>query len=361
MATIPGAMSVYDIQSRVLHLLREPGPDTNGTGVVPLVGDFPAATLLRDMNIWLGTFIGDAGVAPAITDKIVTLPIVAGLDYVLPVDLEALARIEYTPSGGQTYPLIGYAMNEWDNVTGNLLPADVGEPTIYREPFAGAVRLSPQPGPGNAGVASGSYLISGVQAGDTISLQLVNGATHITIGPYTVQANDTIATVASALVALINASAAVAAGSPFLSTAQATSGGAISIAALAAGIAGDSITYAASTTGSVNTKISPLVATNLANGGTADTITIYYSSNGAILVNPTDVPGIPAEFHVAIMYGMLTDYWPRKNDNGKAKLYMELYEKRVARAKAYIYDTHRSTQPSLAGADDDGDVIGDAF
>lgn len=236
---VPGGMPLTDLQNRVWHLLRENGPDTGFAA--PLTGDFNQTVVTRDLNIALGAFIGDTGLAPTLSDKTFgPATIVAGLDYALPADLEALTRIEYTPAGQYAYVLQGVSNTEWDELTGGSVPPDTGPPQYYRAPYGGKIRFSPQPGAGN------------VTAGDKI--------------------------------------------------------------------------------------------------------TIYYSGLGTLLVNGADLPGLPSQFHMALVYRVLSDYWLRKQDEAQAVVYERRYWKYVERAKAHEFDSERSIQPSFASNDDSWDV-----
>jgi predicted RNA-binding protein with TRAM domain len=82
--------------------------------------------------------------------------------------------------------------------------------------------------------------------------------------------------------------------------------------------------------------------------GNGDTITFYYSTLGTVLVNPTDTPGIPAQYHMALVYRVLSDYWDRKGDPGQSDRYLKKYEAMVVKAKAFTYDTNRATQPTTS-------------
>ncbi len=238
-------MTLSDLQNRLWHLLREPGPDT-GDQIV-LIGDFSQPTVQRDLNIALQVFISETGLAPALTDKVVTLPITAGLDYTLPTDLASLSRVEYTQAQSglvYPYPLDGYSFAAFDEATSDgAALTETGAPYAYREPYAGQIRLNPYPTAGN--VAGG------------------------------------------------------------------------------------------------------------------DTITLYYSSLGNTLVNLTDVPGIPVQFHMALVYYCLADYWPRKEEDERGKDYLAKFEARVARAKAYLYDSNQGAKYAIT--DDIDDDYDDGF
>lgn len=124
----------------------------------------------------------------------------------------------------------------------------------------------------NMSCATGKFTLTGTpSAGQTITLSFVNGTDTVTLGAYTVLTTDNVESIASALVNLINASAAVTPGTPFLgqaidtSTADGTTAY-VSIGALLSGAAGNSITYSASVTGS-GVSVSPGSATAMTGGG----------------------------------------------------------------------------------------------
>jgi len=126
----------------------------------------------------------------------------------------------------------------------------------------------------------------------------------------------------------------------------------VQLTSLATGTGGNAITAYGTVTGST-LQISPTIATALAGGGVPDEITIYFESLGSILVNPTDMPGIPAQFNMAPAYGCLSDYWLRKGDLAQAKAYEGKFDRLVRLGKQYVFDNDRSTQPTLAGEDVD--------
>ena len=344
----PGAMSLTDLQNRTWHLLREDGPDTGFTA--PITGDFITTVVTRDLNIALAQFISETGIAPALSERVDTYGVLPLLDHPVPPSLVALTRVEYTPAGGQLYKLIGHSMQEFDSVTGNLIPPQLGQPRYYREPYAGYIRLQPAPGPGNAvGPGIGNITLSGSPvAGQQVTATLVNGATSITTAPYIVQPTDTLSTIAAGLATRINTSGAVTGASAFLSPASTVSN-VVNITALLA--PGTQITVSAAITGAGAT-VAPTSATNLSPNG--DTITFYYSSLGTMLALPGDTPGIPPQFHMALVYRVLSDYWERKQDFEQADRYHKKYDQSVARAKAYVFDSNRATQPTTAGDDYDG-------
>ncbi|GAC1496085.1 MAG: hypothetical protein NVS1B2_15780 [Vulcanimicrobiaceae bacterium] len=143
-----GAMSLADLKNRVWHLLREDGPDTGFAA--PTYGDFNATVLARDLNIAIAQFISETGLAPGVSQRLLSQAVFAGLDYPLPLDYIALARVEYKPVNGQPYVLTPLSFTEFDQYSGGRAGAQTGQPYCYREPYAGFIRLSPQPGAGNA-------------------------------------------------------------------------------------------------------------------------------------------------------------------------------------------------------------------
>src|SRR5579875_231163 len=336
-------MTLSDMCNRTWHLLREPGPDTGYPA--PTTGDFAQSVVIRDLNIELAGFVSATGLALSLTDKVVTLNITPGLDYQLPADLASLTRIEYTPAGMYPYKLEPLSFEEWDSVTGGVLPPDTGQPYYYRVPFGGYIRLQPAPGPGNAGVASGLITLNGSWiAGDQVTLWINN----VQIGPYTVTSTDTLNTIASSLVTLINASSVVTGGTISPATA---SGASISLYAASPGPNGNNITYYGSTT-DPQLSVSPNQVTPFTGGSViSDTITIYYQSLGNVLVNLTNVPGIPAQFHMAPVYGVLRHYWLRKQDPVQAKAYGDAYNRKVLEAKALVFDYNKEGQFTIAGDD----------
>lgn len=94
------------------------------------------------------------------------------------------------------------------------------------------------------------------------------------------------------------------------------------------------------------------------NVAAGDQIFVYYTSLGTQLAALTDVPGIPAEFHVALVYKLLSIYWPRKNDPAQGTYYGRLYDEKVRKAKGYEFDSQRAGQFTLAGNGDGFDFDG---
>lgn len=340
---VPGSMSLTDLQNRTWHLLRENGPDTGFPA--PTNGDFVQSVVTRDLSIALAQFISETGIAPAISERMDAFPVYPVLDYPVPPSLVSLTRVEYTPAGSYTYTLAGLSIEEFDSVTGGILPPTTGQPRYYREPFAGYIRLQPQPSQGNAvGPGAGTITIAGTPTvGQHITATLVDGSTSVTTVPYVVLSTDTTSTIATALSNAINESAAVTGAGAFLAPTS-TAENVVSVTALAA--PGTQITVQGAITGSGAT-VSPTSATALS--PTGDTITFYYSSLGNVLQEPNDTPGIPPQFHMALVYRVLSDYWERKADPGQSDRYMKKYLAMVQRAKAYVFDMQRSTQPTIAG------------
>ena len=341
----PGAMSRTDMENRIWSLLREPGPDQGYPA--PQSGDFPQAMVDRDLNIALGNFISETGLAPAISDHMRAFPVFAVLDYPLPPSLVSLARAEYTPAGLPTYVLQGLSFEDFDSMTGGMIMPTFGQPYFYRKPFDGYIRLQPQPSLGNQnGYGVGTMTFTGSPTvGDSITVKLVNGVVSVIVPPYYVSPTDNLGTIANNVANLINNSAAVTGPNQFLQPAE-TSQNQITLAAIQS--PGTSITYQV-LTDSTTMIVEPNNATNLAPNG--DTITFYYSSLGSVLVAPGDTPGIPAQFQMALVYRCLMDYWAVKQDFNQAKLYEQRYNVFVMRAKAFVFDSDRATQPTIAGDD----------
>jgi hypothetical protein len=56
---------------------------------------------------------------------------------------------------------------------------------------------------------------------------------------------------------------------------------------------------------------------------------------------------------MALVYRVLVDYWMRKQDKAQSDAYRAAYQDMVVRAKSYTFDMNRSTQPTIAGDDDE--------
>lgn len=341
-------MDLVTMQSKCLFLLREDGPDTGYA--MPTTGDFTAAVIARDLNIAMAQFLSETGFAPDLTDRMDTFPVFPVLDYPVPLGLVSLHQIDYTPAGQSLYTVNGLSMSEWNRDIGGVLPPVFGYPLTYREPYAGYVRLYPQPGPGNAvGSGIGTITLSGAPSiGDNTYIVASDGTQTVTTATYTTGATDTTSTIAVQLMTLLNQSAAVTGVDAFLQP-PSTISNTLNLTAITP--PGTSITYQVVTDSSTMTA-SPGDPTNLLPNG--DTITFYYSSLGVLLVNNGDVPNIPPPFCMVLVYRVLADYWMRKQDFQQADAYMKRYELGVAKAKAYTFDSKRSTQPTIAGEDSDG-------
>jgi hypothetical protein len=341
----PGSMPLSTMQARLFSMIREDGPDTGYP--LPTTGDFTAAAAARDLTIALAQFISDTGLAPDLLDRRDDFPVYPVLDQPLPLGCTSLHRIEYKPRGQQLYTLRGLSMNEFDNTIGSVLPADTGQPYYYREPYAGYVRLQPQPGPGQAqNMGTGQVIFLGIPTvGDTTYLTVSNGIVTVITESYVTEANDTLASIASALIALLDVTVAITnTGPPILASAVNNGSNTITLTAFTA--PGTEIMYSVTTTSTTMTA-TPTVLTNFNGGG--DTITFYYASLGVVLALPGDTPGIPPQFHIGPVYRVASDYWLRKQDFNQAKSYLDRYEMTVAKAKAFTFDTKRSTQPSVGG------------
>jgi hypothetical protein len=96
--------------------------------------------------------------------------------------------------------------------------------------------------------------------------------------------------------------------------------------------------------------VTPSVPATLSPQG--DIMTFYYTSSGNMLLLPDDTPGIPPQFHMALVYRVLMDYWRRKQDLSMAKEYERMYRDAVLEAKKLELDTERETQFTIAGVDD---------
>lgn len=339
-------MNYTMLQNKIWWLCRVNGP-SNGFPVPLDTSDFPPATVQADINIALSQFISDTGLAPGISDVMLTEPILPVLDLPVPPDMISLSHIEYSTVGGQTYPLQGCSFQEWDQRTGSVtVSAATGWPYIFRQPYAGYIRLQPQPGPGQAASAgAGNVYINGIPSVDdpfTVSISYLGQNATVT---YLAVAGDTQVSVAAALMALINQSSVItgwginASASPYAANA---------IVLFASNT--DPISYNCSTT-SGTCQITPLTKTTFVSIG--DTITWYYSSNGRVLTNPGDVPGIPPNFHIALCYRVVADYWPHKGFPDLGAYYMKMYENAVQKGKKFTYDSNRATESTMASYDGD--------
>ena len=350
---VAGQLSFYQQQCRVWHLLREPGPD-NGYPI-PLTGDFPQPVVQRDLNVMLAQFISAAGLPPMVSDRMATVGILPVLDMPLPPDYQSLTLVEYTPSGQITYPLAGVALNEWNAFFAAQTEA-AGIPFVYREPWEGYIRLYPTPGIGNAyGPGIGTVTFSGTPiAGDTVSLIVTNVPNAPVIIPvYTVTASDALngtPQVCQNVANLVANSNCCVGPNAFL---QAPGVADNSFQMTAINPPGTNISYSAATTSTTMTVTPNGLAFFLQNG---DTITFYYSSTGTVMTGPNDTPGIPVQFHMALVYGVLADYWLRKQDpDGLAAVFKKRFDEAVGQAKRLAGDSNRSTQPVVASFADVND------
>lgn len=129
---------------------------------------------------------------------------------------------------------------------------------------------------GPYGFGRGSIAISGtITAGQNLTITVNNGS-NITTSTYTTLPTDNAATIAAALANLVNQTAAVAPGTPFLSQAT-SSASAIQLYALNSGSAGNSITYFGTSSGSI--VLTPSSATNFAFGGTTESAPVIYTGS----------------------------------------------------------------------------------
>lgn len=353
---MPGQMTRTDLENRTWHLLREPGPDTGQPA--PQVGDFAQRIVDRDLNIALAQFLSQCGWAPKLSEVMRDYPVYPGLDYPLPPDCQALNRIDYTIAGQTPYKLIPLNWEDFDRKLGNQIPAATGNPYYYRVSFAGKIRLQPQPTVANfVGPGLGTISFTGVPtAGDQVWAILQNPPTPpVTTLRYTVIPTDSLANVAFALAQLINNSAAVQGIFAFLQAAQ-VYGNSTTFNALFPQQgsqfippSGTRILYQGAST-STTMFINPTEPTNLSPQG--DRMTFYYTSSGNMMLGPDDTPGIPPQFHMALCYRLLMDYWRRKTDVAQAREYERMYKDAVLEGKKLELDTERETQFTIAGVDD---------
>jgi hypothetical protein len=347
---LPGQLSFYQQQCRIWHLLREPGPD-NGYPV-PLTGDFPQPVVQRDLNVMLAQFISATGLAPSLSDKMVTVGVLPVLDYPLPPDYQSLTRVEYTPAGQQNYTLIPASFAEFDSFWSSETTA-TGQPFVFRQPWAGYIRLFPQPGPGNAfGPGIGTVTFSGTPvAGNQVTLSVTNTPNPpVVIPTYTVTASDAIAgtpQVCQNVANLVANSNCCVGPNAFL---QYPSVADNSFQMTAINPPGTQIGYTAGTT-STTMIVTPNGLAYFQQNG--DTITFYYSSTGNFMSGPNDTPGIPVQFHMALVYGVLADYWLRKQDpDGLARVFKQRFDEAVGQAKRLEWDSDRAVNPTAAAFDE---------
>lgn len=347
---VAGEMTFAQMQAKVWHLLREPGPD-NGYPI-PTTGDFPQAVVQRDLNLMLAQFISATGIAPTLSDKQCTVGVFPVLDMPLPPDYQSLTNVDYTPAGGVTYSLLATSFSEWNSYyTGTTTLT--GIPERYRQPWAGYIRLWPQPGPGQAfGPGIATVTFNGTpDAGDTVQITITNNPNAPVVVPtYTVLASDTTASIAQAYANLIATSAACVGATAFLA-APTVADNSFQLTALVA--PGTQISFLPTIATSDNElTVTPAGLAYLQPNG--DTMTFYYSSTGTLMNDPNDSPGIPVQFHIALVYGVLADYWLRKQDpDGLARVFKTRFDEAVLQAKRYEWDSDRATAPTAASFQDD--------
>lgn len=270
----------------------------------------------------------------------------------LPPDYQSLTNIDYTPAGGTTYSLLATSFSEW-NAYYSGTTAITGIPERYRQPWAGYVRLWPQPGPGQAfGPGIGTVTFSGSPTvGDTVQVTITNNPSSPVIVPtYTVTPADVInglASICQNVANLVNTSSAVVGVGAFIQPAS-VSDYSFQMTAIVA--PGTNISYDVTTVSTTMTVSPDGVAYFEPNG---DTMTFYYSSTGTLMNDPNDSPGIPVQFHVALVYGVLADYWLRKQDpDGLARVFKTRFDEAVGQAKRMEWDSDRATMPTGASFDD---------
>ena len=332
------------MQNRLWHLLREPGPDTGF--LPPQSGDYNQATVQRDLNIWLGRFIGETGLACDVSDRQVTVPVFAGLDYPVPPDLQSLYGIDYTPSGQQTFPLISVNMKEWNAYCADIT-LSVGQPSAFREPFAGYIRLFPQPSLGNQlGPGTGTITFGGsIQPGDTAQVTLQNFPnTAVAVPAYIVQVGDSLPNIAQQVATLISNSNACVGPSAFLQP-PGTSENQVTFSSI--NPPGTSITYLTTLNTGAMLTVSPNGTTALAPNG--DMMTFYYSSTGKFMIFPNDTTQIPPQLQMAPIHGLLSEYWPRKGDDKLGAYFLSLYDRAVKVARELGWNVRRSGAQTFAG------------
>lgn len=355
-------MQLQDIGNAVLFEMREPGVNWGSAPTIPASADYNQGAIAQYASRGIIEFILKTGYSPNVMDKYLVLPATAGLDYALPTDLRALIRMEYASGqGGAFIPLTQLSFDEYDAQTGVYTTVQqTGQPQAYRQPFgplgAMIVRFNPYPTFANAGIASGTIQYTNTPGvGDTVISNFVSGVTHVNTNPYTVNATDTLYTIAVGAAAAINVSGAAA----FLGPAVASTSGSVTFPSLVSGTPGNAITYAGTIMTSKSLKATPSVATNLAGGGPPDQIGIYYTTKGIQLVNWTDVPNIPDDFHEALIYYTLSRMWRRKNDQNYSDYYRKQFEEFIAPARALYFNVNQAE--SFGMADDDLTIDGSGY
>lgn len=340
-------MTRTDMENRVWHLLREPGPDTGQPA--PQVGEYAQAIVDRDLNIALAQFLSQTGFSPLLSEVFLDFPVYPGLDYPLPPDLQSLTRIDYTIAGQTPFKLIPLNWEDFDRKLGDQIPASTGNPYYYRVPFAGYIRLQPQPTQANfLGPGLGTVSLGGAATvGDQVWITVQNPSFPPVITPHvTVVPTDTLGTIANKLATVLNTTSAVQGPTAFLQPASVLQNQ-VKFNAIVA--PGTGIMYFVSTT-SITMTVSPPSAANLSPQG--DVMTFYYTSTGDIMLFENDTPGIPPQFHMALVYRVLMDYWRRKQSLDMAREYERMYKDAVLEAKKLELDANRQTQFTIAGVDD---------
>ena len=99
---------------------------------------------------------------------------------------------------------------------------------------------------------------------------------------------------------------------------------------------------------------------NAANVAAGDQLALYYMSSGTTLVNPTDVPNIPADYHEAIYAFALSRCWMLKNDKDYATMWLTEFTEQVKEAKRLYYDLNRGQTFGFIDDDDTMDGLPDS-
>ena len=350
-AQSPGAYNLSQLQAKVWHLLRIDGPANGFPPPTDPNSDFPPSLVQMDLNTALAQFIADTGLSPKLSDRMDTLPVFALLDMPVPPSLISLQKIEYTTVGfGTSYSLSGLSMSDFDNRTGGAVwPTNTGRPSFYREIFAGTVRFWQPPGPGQAASAGlGFYYVNGIPlAGDQVTMTLSNFGVTVNITVF-VEPGDTSVTLAMRMASALQGNEVVS--SWLTGTVSPTSSTTVRLFVQNL----DLVTYSAAVTRGAGSTLVVDPSTTTAVTTIGDTMTWYYSTNGTVLALAGDSPGIPDNYHIALVYRVLADYWDRLNDGAQSDRYLKKYESIVKVAKAFQYDSNRESQQTLVGYDYDG-------
>lgn len=344
----PGAMGLAQMQAKVWHLLRINGPANGFPPPTDPGSDFPPSLLAQDLTIAQAQFIADTGFRPKISDRMENTKVLALLDQPIPPSLISLKKLEYTQlgsGGGTTYALAAKSMQDFDNATGGAIwPTNTGIPSFYREIFDGTVRMWQPPGPGQAASAGeGFYFINGIPAiGDAVQMFVTNlGVTRtqtVFVGP-----GDTAQTLAMNMAAALQSDEII---SEWL-TALVPPNDATAVQLFVQNL--DPVTYYATVTKQTGSTLAVDPSSAMSVEQIGDTLTWYYSTNGLVLALPGDSPSIPDNYHVALVYRVLADYWDRLEDSTQADRYLQKYLDAVKHAKAFNFDADQETQPSLVG------------